>query len=149
MHSVANRKNLVELRRKLLALTERPRLQPRLKSRCVINGLRISIKLGTIFRTAFRPVIHKSEVFDNKYGVPFPGADKSVVFRTQTYLYNKYKLRPVQYNPYFICANLMVVFGFSLMGSILVALCQFGLGRRLLLRVMRILNLVVNYNNWI
>lgn len=47
----------------------------------------------------FRGVIHKSPG-DDLWCVPFPGSDKSVVERSQRYMYENENKRPIQYMEY-------------------------------------------------
>ncbi|KAK7573512.1 hypothetical protein V9T40_010703 [Parthenolecanium corni] len=111
--ALKTRKNLRPLRKKLSQLLSRPQLEPRLKPRWPI---------------------HRSEVFDHKIGVPFPGADKTVVYRTQNLLYKEYGQRPVQYYPYYIVNSFATLLGLVLIGFFLVTLGNFGWGQRLLIR---------------
>lgn len=46
-----------------------------------------------------RPLVHKSEHV-KKWCLPFPGSDRSVVLRTQRYLYENEKKRPIQMQTY-------------------------------------------------
>lgn len=46
-----------------------------------------------------RPMVHKSKLV-NAWCLPFMGSDRSVVLRSQRYLYEKEKKRPVQYQTY-------------------------------------------------
>lgn len=113
MYGIANQQNLVALRKKLHPILNRPKLEPRLKP---------------------RSVIHRCELFNNHYTLPFPGSDRSVVFRTQMFLRNNYKQRPVQYNPYFVCPSVTALTALVLVGLFLQVFTKFGFGRRLLLR---------------
>lgn len=94
-----------------------------------------SVVIRTYFDFFYRWPIHRSEVFDHKIGVPFPGADKTVVYRTQNLLYKEYGQRPVQYYPYYIVNSFATLLGLVLIGFFLVTLGNFGWGQRLLIRV--------------
>ncbi|ESO84484.1 hypothetical protein LOTGIDRAFT_222130 [Lottia gigantea] len=66
-------------------------------------------------KLAKRSAVFKSEEID-KWCVPFPGSDRSVVNRTQRFNYDQNKTRPIQFVPYFACPStfsmiLTVIFG--------------------------------------
>lgn len=46
-----------------------------------------------------RGLLHRSDVSEG-WSMPFMGSDRSVVLRTQRFLYEKYKQRPVQIQTY-------------------------------------------------
>lgn len=80
-----------------------PELWPRLKARLVILfNYYIYLTFNIIFNIInhFRGIIHKSSLSEG-WSMIFPGADRSVALRTQRFLYEKYKQRPVQVQTYF------------------------------------------------
>lgn len=46
-----------------------------------------------------RPLVHKSELV-NRWCLPFPGSDRPVVVRSQRFLYENEKKRPLQMQTY-------------------------------------------------
>lgn len=76
VHAIANMKEVGEIRRELFK-TKLPDVSPKLKE---------------------RPVIHKSS--GNKWSLPFMGADRSCVMRTQRFLYETEGKRPLQMRAY-------------------------------------------------
>ncbi|KAJ8724224.1 hypothetical protein PYW08_015698 [Mythimna loreyi] len=50
-----------------------------------------------------KPVVKKKKMpkKDEEWYLPFPGADESVVYRTQRYLYSNEQQRPIQFHAYF------------------------------------------------
>lgn len=76
VHAIANMKEVGEIRRELFK-TKLPDVTPKLKE---------------------RPVIHKSS--GNKWSLPFMGADRSCVLRTQRFLYETEGKRPLQMRAY-------------------------------------------------
>ncbi|XP_065202976.1 saccharopine dehydrogenase-like oxidoreductase [Planococcus citri] len=113
VYAVANEQNMIRIRKRLHSSLNEPKLEPRLKSRFVV---------------------HRCELFNKKFAVPLPEPDQSVVFRTQMFLRNYYKQRPVQYKAYFVCPSLIFIIGFFLMGFFLYVFCKFDFGRHLLLK---------------
>ncbi|XP_065202904.1 saccharopine dehydrogenase-like oxidoreductase [Planococcus citri] len=113
VYAVANEKNMIRIRKQLHSSLNEPKLEPRLKSRFVI---------------------HRCELFNNKFALIFPEPDRSVVFRTQMFLRNYYRQRPVQFNAYLVCPSLKFMIGLFLVGFFLVVFSKFSFGRRLLLK---------------
>ncbi|KAG5862429.1 Saccharopine dehydrogenase-like oxidoreductase, partial [Gonioctena quinquepunctata] len=74
---------------------------------------------------------HKSEVI-NGWILPFLGADRSVMTRTQRHFYEKESKRPIQVNTYFVVQSILHVIAFSIFGVILSVLSKFEYGRKLL-----------------
>ncbi|PZC87040.1 hypothetical protein B5X24_HaOG201276 [Helicoverpa armigera] len=70
----------------------------------------------------------------SKWYLPFLGADESVVYRTQRYLYHKEQQRPIQFRAYFKSGGLMqsilTIFG----GILLYIMTQFSFTRNILLK---------------
>ncbi|XP_060526836.1 saccharopine dehydrogenase-like oxidoreductase [Cylas formicarius] len=66
------------------------------------------------------------------WAVPFPGADPSVIRRTQRYLYEEEDRRPVQATVYFLLPNFLSVLAMGVFGVIFLLMCRFNFGRRLL-----------------
>lgn len=77
MYGLANAKDLREIRKKLFK-EPLPYSEPKQKR---------------------RPIIHKSDVV-NAWCLPFLGSDRPVVLRSQRYLYEKEKKRPIQMQAY-------------------------------------------------
>jgi len=110
VYGLAHAKDLIDLRKKLFK-EPLPFNPPKQKS---------------------HPALHKSKV-TNGWCVPFFGSDKSVVLRSQRYLYEKEKKKPVQYQAYiefpsFFYAAIVVV-----LGTIFGFLAKYSFGRKLLL----------------
>ncbi|KAF5285427.1 hypothetical protein FQA39_LY16681 [Lamprigera yunnana] len=87
----------------------------------------------------FTPVLHpRSRVHKNdqtnSWCVPFLGADRSVITRTQRYLYEDKKLRPVQVQVYLGIKSFFSLLLFFVYGSILSCLVKYEFGRKLLLK---------------
>lgn len=87
-----------------------------------------------------RPLLFRSEII-NSVCLPFPGSDRSVVMRSQRFLYEQECKRPVQMHAYvafgsYLTASLVALFAvfFGLMA-------KFSFGRRLLLKYPKIFSL--------
>ncbi|XP_076224526.1 GTP cyclohydrolase punch [Nomia melanderi] len=78
-----------------------------------------------------RNLIHKSEV---GWATIFPGADRSVVQRTQRFLYEKYKQRPVQIQTYVTFKSLFAVLMTIIFAAVFALLSRFECGRSILLK---------------
>ena len=72
---------------------------------------------------------------ENKWFVPFLGADPSVVKRTQYYEYMAHGRMPVQYFAYFTMPSLLHVICLMLFGMMLFVLTKFSFGIKLLEKV--------------
>lgn len=81
-----------------------------------------------------RPVIHKQEIVGNRYCMPFPGSDRSVVMRSQRHFYEKEKQRPIQMRAYIAFDSIFAVAGIIIFGIIFGTLARFSFGRKLLLK---------------
>ncbi|KAK9871268.1 hypothetical protein WA026_011538 [Henosepilachna vigintioctopunctata] len=116
----------------------------------VVNGLAYAKDLTPIRSKLFanklpkmKPLLHSSLIpFRNPVGdgwaVLFPGADRSVVLRTQRHLYVHNKLRPVQVQTYFIIQKFWSLILLTLFGALFYIMTQIECGRRLLLKYPRI-----------
>lgn len=82
----------------------------------------------------FSQVIHKSEIVKDAWCVPFPGSDRSVVNRSQRFLFESDKKRPVQMKAYVAFRSLIAVFGVAFVGAIFALFARFSYGRQLLLK---------------
>ncbi|XP_063930633.1 saccharopine dehydrogenase-like oxidoreductase [Zophobas morio] len=80
-----------------------------------------------------KTVPHKSEHLEG-WVLPFPGADRSVMKRSQRLFYEKDQKRPVQIETYFILKSFWSVFLISIFGMIFQFLAKFDFGRSLLLK---------------
>lgn len=111
VHGVGAFAELKDLRRKLYP-TKLPKFNPKL---------------------SLRGAVHKCS-FNNKYALPFMGSDRSVMQRTQRYLYEEEKLRPVQVGTYFCVDSIISILIMAVMGGIFMTLSKFEFGRNLLLK---------------
>lgn len=80
-----------------------------------------------------RSIFHKSEVVGNRWSLPFPGADRSVVYRSQRFMFEREKERPIQMRAYITFESFLQAFGVAFFSIIFAILTRFSLGRRLLL----------------
>lgn len=90
---------------------------------------------------AARPLLHKSTVADNKWCLPFMGSDRSVVMRTQRYLYETEQKRPVHMRPYFTTGSFQAAMVIILVGIVFGTLARFKWGRTLLSNFPRLFSL--------
>lgn len=88
-----------------------------------------------------RPVLHRSPLVGNKWCLPFMGSDRSVVMRSQRYLYETEQKRPVQMRAYFATPTLIHSFVIMFVGMVFGIMTRFCLGRSLLLRFPKIFSL--------
>ena len=100
------------------------------KLRQSINSTRLPTYGPKLPRHQF--LFYKNEL--NKYAFPFPGADSSVVRRSQRYLHSKNKLRPVQFNMYFLIKSFFSSLLVIICGAMFTLLASKSWGQRLLLR---------------
>ncbi|XP_050349650.1 lipid droplet localized protein-like [Nymphalis io] len=109
IHSLAHYHELPALRKKLYP--ERlPPLEPKLKQRSLVH------RRGRL------------------WCVPFPGADASVVYRTQRRLHRAARTRPAQIKTYACFPSLAAALGALLLAALLFALSRWAAARALLLR---------------
>ncbi|KRT79282.1 hypothetical protein AMK59_6691, partial [Oryctes borbonicus] len=111
IHSLANYKNLVDIRSKLFS-NKLPQRKPKLD---------------------LRKNIFNHEPTQRWY-LPFPGADRAVMLRTQRYFYEKHNLRPIQVQCYCGFEKYYNAASAILMGSIFTTLCNYQWTRSLLLK---------------
>ncbi|XP_043253583.1 saccharopine dehydrogenase-like oxidoreductase [Colletes gigas] len=111
VYGVAHSDELRTIRNKLYS-EKLPQLKPRLNRRGIIHQTSLSTGWSMIF----------------------PGADRSVARRTQRYLYEKYKQRPVQVETYVTFKSLFTVLATIIFGMIFMLLSKFEFGRNLLLK---------------
>lgn len=81
-----------------------------------------------------RGLLHKTEFLNNKWCLPFPGSDRSVVMRSQRYFFDHDKKRPIQMSAYIAFDSISHVFGIILVGAIFAIFTKFEIGRKLLLK---------------
>ncbi|XP_058812201.1 saccharopine dehydrogenase-like oxidoreductase [Topomyia yanbarensis] len=117
VHAIANMKEVGQIRRELFK-TKLPELEPKLKE---------------------RPVVHKSS--GNKWSLPFLGADRSSVLRTQRFLYETENKRPLQMKAYISFGNLVEVMAVSFIGAIFWLLVKTVTGQNLLLNYPRLFSM--------
>ncbi|XP_059216768.1 saccharopine dehydrogenase-like oxidoreductase [Stomoxys calcitrans] len=111
IHAIANWKEIRDIRRELFK-TNVPRSYPIIKRR--------------------RPLSYSDVV--KGVCLPFPGPDESVVMRSQRYLYEHKKKRPVQMHAYLTFKSYIVA-GILALGALFLGLMmQFSFGRRWLLK---------------
>lgn len=82
-----------------------------------------------------RFVVHKSEMIGScrRWCVPFFGADRSVVERSQMHFYENDNQRPVQTRPYIIFPSILHVIGVIIGALLLAIMSKFSFTRKLLL----------------
>ncbi|KAH8247774.1 hypothetical protein KR038_009658 [Drosophila bunnanda] len=112
IYAIANRSESVAIRRKLFP--ERlPKFQPDLKPRS--------------------PLSRAAEV-NNKVILPFPETDRSVVMRSQRFLYEQNKKRPVQMQAYMTYPSWFAASVVVLFAVVIGIMSKFSFGRELLLK---------------
>lgn len=80
-----------------------------------------------------RSAIHKSQIVGNRWCLPFPGSDRSVVMRSQRHFFDKDKQRPVQMHAYVAFDSFFHVLAVIFVAAIFAILSRFSFGRSLLL----------------
>ncbi|XP_017872882.1 PREDICTED: saccharopine dehydrogenase-like oxidoreductase [Drosophila arizonae] len=80
-----------------------------------------------------RPLIFRSREI-NKVCLPFPGSDRSVVMRSQRFLYDTEKKRPVQMHAYIGFSSWLAAIFVALFATIFALMAKFEFGRTLLLK---------------
>ncbi|KAL7727007.1 hypothetical protein ACLKA6_010050 [Drosophila palustris] len=80
-----------------------------------------------------RPLMFKSTEI-NKVCLPFPGSDRSVVMRSQRFLYEHDKKRPVQMHAYIGFPSWIIAAAVALFATIFGLMAKFQFGRTLLLK---------------
>lgn len=80
-----------------------------------------------------RPLIFRSEIV-NGVCLPFPGADRSVVMRSQRFLYEQEKKRPIQMHAYVAFGSYLTACLVALAAVAFGLLAKFSFGRSLLLK---------------
>ncbi|XP_034936676.1 saccharopine dehydrogenase-like oxidoreductase [Chelonus insularis] len=83
-----------------------------------------------------RGIIHYSEV-SNQWSLPFLGTDRSVVYRSQRFLYEKKHIRPAQIQTYVSFSSLMSVISITCVGIMFALMTKCRCGRYLLLKYPR------------
>lgn len=78
---------------------------------------------------------HKNDIVGGKWVVPFPGCDRSVVQRSQRFLYENDKKRPVQMEAYMVIQSFWALVVMGIFGVVFSLMTKFSFGRRLLLNV--------------
>ncbi|XP_062560537.1 saccharopine dehydrogenase-like oxidoreductase [Armigeres subalbatus] len=81
-----------------------------------------------------RPLLHKNKLVNNRWCLPFPGSDRSVVMRSQRYFYDNDKKRPIQMKAYVSFGSIFQVLAVILVGAVFGIMARFKLGRQLLLK---------------
>lgn len=111
VYGLANSNELRSIRRQIYS--ERlPKLQPVLKP---------------------RPLIFRSEIA-NSVCLPFPGSDRSVVMRSQRFLYEQERKRPVQMQAYVAFGSYLTAAFVALLAVLFGVMTKFSFSRRLLLK---------------
>lgn len=87
-----------------------------------------------------RFLFHKPS-FMNHVCINYPGIDRSVVTRSQRFLYNRNKKRPIQVKAYFAINSIVQMFAGAFVGPLFLLLSQFSFGRYLLKRFNKIISL--------
>ncbi|XP_013142383.1 PREDICTED: saccharopine dehydrogenase-like oxidoreductase [Papilio polytes] len=88
-------------------------------------------RLPDFFPALGKRTIHRK---NGAWCVPFPGADASIVYRTQRELYTRTSKRPVQFRVYVRLPNLVSLVALLFVGFILVGFSMAALTRRWLIR---------------
>ncbi|CAH1996475.1 unnamed protein product [Acanthoscelides obtectus] len=98
-------------------------------------------KLPT-FEPKLKPSVipHQPSVVEG-WSLPFPGADRSVVKRTQRHFYERDNKRPIQVDTQFVVKSLLHVILMGICGAIFQILCKFEFGRKLLLNYPEVFSL--------
>ncbi|XP_053679423.1 saccharopine dehydrogenase-like oxidoreductase [Anopheles nili] len=112
IYGLAHANELRPLRSKLYK-SRLPNFQPRLKNQMPM---------------------HKTNILNGWWAVPFPGSDRSVVMRSQRYFYDAEHKRPIQMKAYVAFASLLQVLGVAFVATVFAILCRFEIGRKLLLQ---------------
>lgn len=87
-----------------------------------------------------RPLIFRSEIV-NGVCLPFPGSDRSVVMRSQRFLYEQERKRPVQMHAYVTFRSYLTASIVALFAVVFGMMTKFSLGRRLLLKYPKLFSL--------
>jgi len=111
VYGITHANELRSLRQKLFP-TRLPKMVPSLKLR------------GNIF---------KSDVI-GKWCIPFLGADRSVMLRSQRFFYESEKKRPCQVQTYLGMPSLLGTLSIIVIGALFMILCKFSFGRKILLQ---------------
>jgi short subunit dehydrogenase-like uncharacterized protein len=111
VHGLAHANELREIRAKMFP-KRIPRFQPELKE---------------------RSIFHKSDVVGNRWSLPFPGADRSVVYRSQRFMFENEGQRPIQMRAYISFESFLQAFGVAMFSIVFAILTRFSFGRSLLL----------------
>ncbi|XP_055622734.1 saccharopine dehydrogenase-like oxidoreductase [Toxorhynchites rutilus septentrionalis] len=117
VHMIANMKEVGQIRRELFKV-KLPELFPRLKE---------------------RPAIHKSS--GNKWSLPLVGPDRSCVLRTQRFLYETERKRPVQMRTYISFGGVAEALVVSFVAIVFWLLVKTTFGQQLLLKYPRVFSL--------
>ncbi|XP_055613557.1 saccharopine dehydrogenase-like oxidoreductase isoform X2 [Uranotaenia lowii] len=117
VHAIANMDEVGKIRRDLFK-TKLPEIEPKLKE---------------------KSAIHKSNA--GKWSLPFMGADRSCVMRTQRFFYETENKRPLQMKAYISFGNFVEVCAVSFVGAIFWLLVKSSLGQNLLLNYPRLFSL--------
>lgn len=75
---------------------------------------------------------HTSDIVDG-WVLPFPGADRSVMKRTQRYFYESENKRPIQVNTLFVLKSFIQIIFMTIWAVIFLLFTRFSFGRKLLL----------------
>ncbi|EZA51718.1 hypothetical protein DMN91_003609 [Ooceraea biroi] len=115
VYGLAHANELRELRTKLYP-NRLPDLKPKLKS---------------------QGMVHRSDISPG-WSMLFLGSDRSVALRSQRFLYEKYKERPVQVQTYITVESFFALLTVSIVGAVFSLLSRTSCGRNLLLRYPRL-----------
>uniref|UniRef100_A0AAG5CT88 Saccharopine dehydrogenase NADP binding domain-containing protein n=1 Tax=Anopheles atroparvus TaxID=41427 RepID=A0AAG5CT88_ANOAO len=118
VHAIANMDEVGQIRRKLFE-KKLPDVKPKLKE---------------------RPTLHRSPN-GNKWSLPFQGADRSCVARTQRFFYETENKRPLQMRAYISFGGIAEVIAVSFVGAVFWLMVKTSFGRRMLLNHPRLFSL--------
>lgn len=87
-----------------------------------------------------RPILFKSDII-NAWCLPFLGSDRTVVTRTQRFLYDNENKRPVQMHAYFGFKSLLVTLIVTMVAMVFGIMTKTGFTRKLLLKYPKVFSL--------
>lgn len=112
LYSIANINSIQKIRKELYP-EKLPSFQPKLKSRGLLP--------------------HRS-AFSDGWSTIFPGCDRSIVYRTQRYFFERYKQRPIQFHVYITFKSFFEVLAIMFMGVLFFFMTRFSCGCNLILK---------------
>ena len=110
-----------------------------------LSQLRRLLYSSQFRRYEWKHVIKRNTLIRNRFGycVPFPGSDRSVVSRTQSYNFTHFNERPVQIQTYFVVRSMTAVLALLFVNLAVSLLSPYPMGRQLLMKYPHIFSLGV------